>query len=198
MEHKASQPVVLVIGGPNGAGKSTCAEGILGDSLKVFHFVNADTIARGLSAYEPQTVAMHAGRLMVERLHQLGRERTDFAFETTLSGRTHAKFLADLKRLGYRIELLYISLPRPELCIERVAKRVAQGGHAVPPADILRRYHRSFRNLFNLYMPLADSWQMYDNSLPDPHLIAYNNRSAEIIVEDKASYDNLKKYARLD
>jgi len=193
MSKAPKQPVVLVLAGPNGAGKSTCAEGVLSEALKLPHFVNADTIARGLSAYRPETVAMQAGRLMIERLHDLQRQRSSFAFETTLSGRVYAGMLSEMKQQGYWIDLLYVCLPRPELCIERVAKRVSQGGHHVPSKDIHRRFSRSIDNLFNLYMPLANYWRIYDNSASAPRLIAYKSLDGATSVIDRTVFDDLKK-----
>ena len=83
----AIAPLVVVLAGPNGAGKSTSAAHLLRGALAVDEFVNADTIAQGLSAYRPESAAVTAGRVMLERLRFLARERRDFGFETTLAGR---------------------------------------------------------------------------------------------------------------
>ncbi len=188
---RQNQPIVLVIGGPNGAGKTTCASGIMGHSLRMFHFVNADTLARGLSAYQPETVAVQAGKLMVKRLRDLGRQRSHFAFETTLAGKAHARFLRKLKAAGYWIDLLYISLPNPELCIERVAQRIPSGGHHIPETDIRRRFTRSMDNLFRIYLPLANRWRIYDNSQRLPRIIARGMNPGEPELIDKDYYDEL-------
>jgi predicted ABC-type ATPase len=195
MNTPQSKPVVLVVAGPNGADKTTCAEGVLGESLRLFHFVNADMIAKGLSAFTPQSVAMQAGRLMIQRLEELSSRREDFTFETTLAGRTHVRRLHDLKQVGYRIDLLYISLPQADLCVERVAIRVSQGGHNIPESDIRRRFHRSLKNLFNFHMPLADSWKIYDNSGGSFRLIAEGGQTTAATLLDKASYEDLQKQA---
>ena len=83
-----SQPHVIVIGGPNGAGKSTIAPLILRDYLAIPDFVNADQIAAGLSAYNPEAAAFEAGRIMLRRLQELAESGKSFAFESTLSSRT--------------------------------------------------------------------------------------------------------------
>ena len=93
-------PHVIVIAGPNGVGKSTTAPAILKDYLGVTEFVNADTIAQGLSAFNPEGAAFHAGRIMLRRLQTLASERRDFAFETTLAARSYAPWLTALKRSG--------------------------------------------------------------------------------------------------
>jgi len=83
-------PHVIVLGGPNGSGKTTTAPHLLRDALAVNEFVNADTVARGLSAFDPQRTAMEAGRIMLARLRELARRRVHFAFETTLASRSFA------------------------------------------------------------------------------------------------------------
>ena len=159
-----NQPHVIIIAGPNGAGKSTTAPHLLKDLLGVTEFVNADVIAQGLSAFATETVAFQAGRIMLNRLHQLADKRRNFAFETTLSTRSYATFLQKLKAQGYRIYLVFLWLPGPEMSIARVAERVRSGGHFVPDAVVYRRYQRGLSNFFNLYKPLADQWRFYDNA----------------------------------
>lgn len=158
-------PKVVVIAGPNGAGKSTTAPAILRDALKVQEFVNADTIAAGLSAFSPESVALAAGRIMLDRVHELAREGRDFAFETTLASRTFAPWLRDLQAKGYKFHLVYLCLPTVELAVARVAERVRRGGHAVSEDIVRRRYARSLDNFFNLYSQFANSWVMMDNSI---------------------------------
>jgi predicted ABC-type ATPase len=157
-------PNLYIIGGANGSGKTTVALGLLPNPLGVFEYVNADAIALGLSPLNPESMAIQAGRLMLERLQVLASSGTDFAFETTLAARTYAPFLKDCKAKGYTINLLYFWLRSADLALERVARRVASGGHVVPEADILRRYERGRRNLLELYLPLSDNWIVYDNS----------------------------------
>src|SRR5688572_21351805 len=125
------RPLVVVLAGPNGAGKSTSAGLILRDALAVSEFVNADSIAGGLSAFRPETVALAAGRIMLARMRTLAAARADFAFETTLASRSFAPRLAAMKRDGYEVHLAFLSLPSPDLAVARVAERVAMGGHDV-------------------------------------------------------------------
>lgn len=168
----SAQPHVIVVAGPNGAGKSTAAPHLLRDALEVVEFVNADAIAAGLSAYRPESVAIAAGRLMLNRIRHLAASRVTFAFETTLASRSFAPWIADLKQSGYHVHLLFLWLDNPELAVRRVAMRVRHGGHDVPEPVVRRRYEKGLRNFFRLYLPLVDSWQLFDNSMKEPRLIA--------------------------
>jgi predicted ABC-type ATPase len=166
-------PKVVVIAGPNGAGKSTAAPAVLRNALLVNEFVNADTIAAGLSAFSPETVSVTAGRVMLERIRKLAGDRCDFAFETTLASRTFAPWLRKLQNNSYRFHLIYLSLPTVELAVARVAERVRRGGHAIAEDIVRRRYERSLINFFGIYGGFADSWLMVDNSVrPRPRLVA--------------------------
>ena len=179
-------PKVVVIAGPNGAGKSTTAPRLLREALAVQEFVNADTIAAGLSAFAPQTVAFAAGRVMLGRVRELAAMQSDFAFETTLASRTFAPWLRALKQQDYLLHLIYLWLPSADLAVERIAERVRRGGHTVPEMDIRRRYVKSLSNFFNLYRPIADSWLMLDNSQqPEPRPVAWRNIGGPVhIVQD--------------
>ncbi|MBI2355104.1 MAG: zeta toxin family protein [Deltaproteobacteria bacterium] len=177
------KPHVIIIAGPNGAGKSTTAPAVLQGVLGVTEFVNADTIAAGLSAFNPEKAAFHAGRVMLERLQQLAANGENFAFETTLASKTFAHWLKTLKVKGYAFHLIYLWLPSPEFAVARVAERVRMGGHNVPEETIRRRYHAGLKNFFNQYQPLADTWRMYDNSAPgDPCLLSYGEHSKVVSV----------------
>lgn len=181
------QPHVIVIGGPNGAGKSTIAPLVLRDYLAVPDFVNADQIAAGLSAFNPEGAAFEAGRIMLRRLDELAASGRSFAFESTLSSRTFSVFLKRLKAQGYRINLCYVWLNSIALAQERVALRVKMGGHNIPPDVIARRYARSIQNFRDLYLPIADRWRIYDNSSEgNSRLIARGGEavSTDIYEED--------------
>ena len=150
------QAHIIIIGGPNGAGKSTTAPALLKGTLGVTEFVNADTIARGLSAFQPEGTAFHAGRVMLERIRFLAKGQKDFAFETTRASLTYAPWIKELKNKGYIFHLVFLWLPSEEFAIARVAERVRMGGHNVPEEIIRRRYTKGMRNFFRLYKPLAD------------------------------------------
>jgi predicted ABC-type ATPase len=137
---------------------------LLRDYLQVDEFVNADVIARGLSEFQPDTVAMQAGRIMLQRLDALGRARKDFAFETTLASRTFAERIRALKAAGYSAHLVFLYVHAPEVAIARVAERVRQGGHDIPEDVIRRRFDAGLHNFFKLYQPLCNTWTILDNS----------------------------------
>lgn len=158
-------PLAVVIAGPNGAGKSTLAPVIARDGFQLRDFVNADEIARGLSGFDPAGAALQAGRVMLQRLEELASHRASFSFETTLATRSYATWLRALKTEGYQVELLFVWLPSPELAIQRVADRVRLGGHDIPVDVIRRRYELGLRNLFRLYLSIADRWTVVDNSV---------------------------------
>ncbi len=190
-------PLVVVIAGPNGAGKSTTAPKLLSHALEVQEFVNADTIALGLSALRPETVAFAAGRVMLARLKALARLRADFAFETTLASRSFAPWLDTLRASGYRAHLAFLSLPNVELALSRVAERVRLGGHNVPADVVRRRFGSGLKNFFSLYRQRVDSWQVFDNSgLGVPSLIASRRPGESHRIEDREAWTNLLEQAR--
>lgn len=167
-------PRCIIIAGPNGAGKTTFAREFLLRETGVIRFVNADLIAGGLSPLRPELAARQAGRLVLTELSRLVKARENFAFESTLSGRTYLQLLTRWKTAGYRIEIVFLSLQSVQLALQRVATRVRQGGHDVPRADVLRRFERSLDNFHRLYRPLAHTWSLYDNSGNAPRLLERN------------------------
>jgi predicted ABC-type ATPase len=169
----AAGPHAIVLAGPNGAGKSTTAPMLLRDAFEVKEFVNADAIAQGLSAFAPENAAADAGRIMLRRLHELAEKRINFAFETTLTARSFAPWLATLTAAGYRSHLMFLALPSAEMAVGRVSLRVALGGHNIPEDTIKRRFAAGLAYFFRLYRPVVSSWMFYDNSSPArPLLVA--------------------------
>jgi len=158
--------------------------------------VNADTIARGLSASSQERVAIKAGRIMLQQVKRFARAGKDFAFETTLASRSFAPWLVGLQRQSYRVHLIYLWLPSPELAVRRVAERVRLGGHGIPEEVIGRRYERSLNNFFRLYRPIADSWLIIDNSqIPPNKAIAWRNLGGPVQIDDLSAWDELwRKY----
>lgn len=182
------QPIAIVLGGINGAGKTTSSQRLLAEQLALMCFVNADAIARGLNAFAVESVALQAGRVMLARLDELVEDRADFAFETTLSGRTYLAFLKSIRQKGYAVELYYFWLRSPEMAVSRVQSRVKSGGHNIPEATIRRRYGRSLAAFWNDYRHLADSWYLYDNSSTDAILVAAGSQSDTPMIADEAAW----------
>jgi predicted ABC-type ATPase len=183
-------PNVYVVAGPNGAGKSTFARLFLPEYADCREFVNADLIAAGLSPFNPESLAIQAGRLMLERIETLAGSGVDFGFETTLAGRGHVPLLRKLRGDGYRIHLFFLWLPDQELALARVRERVLSGGHSVPEEVVRRRFTRGLVNLFDLYAPLLDTYILFDSSRDEPRPVAF--RIAEdLLVLDKTSFDRI-------
>ena len=167
---------IFVIAGPNGAGKTTFAIEFLPHEADCPVFVNADLIAAGLSPFRPSQVAVEAGRLVLKQVDAIARQGRSFAFETTLSGRGHARRIAEWREQGYRVKLFFLRLPTPEAAISRVAQRVSEGGHDVPEAVIRRRFRGGWRNFEEIYRDLVDTWALYDNSGGAPILLGEGGR----------------------
>ena len=154
-------------------------------------FVNADEIAKGLSPFNPEGVAIQAGRLMIDRIIHLLKEGETFAFETTLATRSYIKLIQQAQKRGYFVTLLFFSLSSPEQAVARVAKRVSQGGHNIPLEVIHRRFHAGLQNLFQLYIPVVDYWALYDNSTVPSAKIACGWKDQRVNVVDETRYIDL-------
>ena len=157
-----------IIAGPNGAGKTTFAENFLPVEAVCLNFINADLIARGIAPFNPESVALEAGKLFLKRMDAVVTNKKAFAFETTLSGLNYVEKIKKWKKIGYEVILYYLSLPDEEMAVERVQLRVAQGGHDVPVDVIKRRYHRGWKNFLDHYKDIVDTWVIFDNSGNSP------------------------------
>lgn len=185
-------PRVVVLGGINGAGKTTASNHILVKVFQISKFVNADRIARGLNGINPEAEAFRAGRIMLDELNDLASRRVDFAFESTLAGKAYAAWLNSLRSAGYEVYLFYYWLNSPELAISRIANRVAAGGHFVPDQTVRLRYQRSVRNFFELYQPVCDWWEVYDNSYGERELIAIGSTD-DILIGNQDLWEQFQR-----
>ncbi len=162
---------VIIIAGPNGAGKTTFARSFLPREGNCPNFINADLIAAGLAPFKPDTAAVQAGRLMLTEMRRYLAKGDSFAFETTLSGRSYAQKIPIWQAAGYTVDLIFLKLRSVRLAQARVKARAAQGGHSVPANVIQRRFLQGWQNFETLYRPLANHWELYDNSGDSPILI---------------------------
>lgn len=188
-------PNVIVISGANGAGKSTLAPFLLRDTFGILEYVNADTIAQGLSAFAPEKFALEAGRIMLKQLKTLASQKKDFAFEMTLATKFYGRWLKELQKNGYEFHLIFLYLQSAELAVERVRERVRIGGHHIPEDVIRRRYKAGLRNFFEIYRSPADSWRFYDVSQKSPDLIAFKEEK-ELQIIDKDLWKRIQKTAK--
>ena len=189
---KSQIPRVVIFAGPNGAGKSTHADAIVA-ALGIDTFVNADYIARGLSGRHADAVAMQAGRIMLTRLKELAAAKLDFAFESTLSSRSFAPFLRQLKSQGYQVAIYYFSLTSASLALRRVKLRVAMGGHDVSEDTVRRRFGRSLHNFYSLYVPLADRLVMFDNSTTGKATLVAIQDGGDLQIKEPKPWLKLQK-----
>lgn len=188
---ESSKPTVYVIAGPNGAGKTTFAQQYLPRHAKCDEFINADLIAAGLSPFKPESQSVAAGRLMLDRIDELTAAERNFAFETTLAGRGHAKRLQKMRNeRGYKVAMFFIWLPAVEQAMARVAARVREGGHDIPEQTIRRRYRLGIQNFGRLYAPVIDHWVVYDGSRR-PAIIVVEEENATRTVFDDNRYETI-------
>lgn len=187
---------LYIICGCNGAGKTTASYTVLPEILDCREFVNADEIARGLSPFNPSSVAIEAGKLMLQRIEDLLGADETFSIETTLATRSYVNLVKRAQAKGYRVCLLFFWLNSPELAMKRVAERVSKGGHDIPQDIIKRRYASGINNLFKLFIPIVDYWAIYDNSGVDRMKIASGKLNNSAIIYNKELYDNIIAYVR--
>ena len=185
---------LYIIAGCNGAGKTTASFTILPEILNCKEFVNADEIAKGLSPFQPEKVSIEAGRIMLERINDLLNSQANFAFETTLATKSYRSKIFLAKEKGYNVTLLFFWLRNADLAIERVRTRVIEGGHHIETEVIRRRYINGIKNLFEIYLPIADEIMIFDNSEGKHDLIAEKTIESEIEVLNEVKFNQLKSY----
>ena len=185
---------LYIIAGCNGAGKTTASNTILPKSLLVKEFVNADEIAKGLSPFNPESVAIEAGRLMLKRIDDLLEAGESFSIETTLATKSYVNLVRKAHERGYIVHLLFFWLESVELAKQRVAERVACGGHNIPMPVIERRYKAGIKNLFELYMREADVWVLYDNNGKSGVRLAFGGRNVPTRIKDVVKFGKIKDY----
>src|SRR5271154_175036 len=183
---------VYIIGGPNGAGKTTFARKFLPIYGPCENFVNADLIAEGLSPFAPEKVVVRAGRLLLEEIESLAAREADFAFETTMSGRTHLNLIRALIVKGFKVHIFFVWVSSVDQTLSRIRDRVLHGGHSVPEEVVRRRFERSIRNFLVHYRPLADRWYLFSNSGTNPVLVA-SQEGMHLIVVDRIRYNDLTR-----
>lgn len=184
---------LYIIAGPNGAGKTSASFTILPEIIQCKEFVNADEIAKGISPFQPEKVAVEAGRIMLKRVNELLHNNESFAFETTLSSRSYKQKIEKAKIEGYTITLIFLWLESINLAKERVATRVLDGGHNIEPDVIERRYVKGIKNLFDIYIPIVHGAFVFDSSLEIPEIIAQKTLESDLEIIHRSKYAQLRE-----
>lgn len=180
------KPRLILIGGANGSGKTTLAREYI--SLENFPYLGADQLAFELRPENVESVAIEAGRLFIQKIAESIQLSETFIVESTLSGLSLRKWLKKARDAGFEIEIAFVYLDSPQLCIERVSARVSRGGHNVPDEDILRRYFRSNSNFWYHYKKLADIWKLYNNTGNGVLPVAFGDVN-EAQIEDSRRFE---------
>ena len=183
-------PNFYLIAGPNGAGKTTFAREWLPKRIAWENFLNADIIAAEMCPADPESVALPAGRMMLERMAECEAAGLDFATETTLAGLSYVRIIKRLQEKGYDTHLAFVWVREVEYSIARVAHRVKMGGHNIPEVVIRRRFKAGLRNLFGVYRPLLASWQLYDNAEDETVFVA-EELGKELTVYEPLLYQEI-------
>ena len=178
----ASNKEILIVAGGNGVGKTTFARAFLQEYD--YDFLNADEIAKGLSAENPSAKKISAGKLFFQRLNEAVVQNKSLLIESTLSGRYLQKLLETWQKQNYQITIIFLFAESFEILIERIAERVKKGGHFVPDEDVRRRFVRGKQNFWNVYKNLADSWSLFYNTNDSFKKIAAGEEDKIITIDE--------------
>ena len=187
-------PILYIIAGPNGVGKTTFADRYLPDEAKQLEFVNADLIARGLSPYDPDSVAIEAGKIALRRIRELIEQRAGFTWETTLSGKTAVTWLRQAREAGYELKAYFLWVRDVEIAMQRVRQRVTEGGHNIREEISRRRFMKTIQNFFDVYRPLLHSWKLLENDESGPRLLAVE-KAGRLVVRDRLKFESICRAA---
>ena len=154
-----------------------------------YEFLNADEIAKSLSAENPSEKKISAGKLFFQRLNEAVAQDKSLLIESTLSGRYLQKMFGTWRKRDYQINIIFIFAESSEILIERIAERVKKGGHFVPDEDVRRRFMRGKENFWNIYKDLADSWSLFYNTNDSFKKIAAGEEN-KIITIDENLFEN--------
>ena len=186
---------LYIIAGANGSGKSTLAKILLKE--KQLEFLNADDIAKEIAPNAMNNVPISAGKVYFQRLNLYFKNNKSFAVETTLSGKNTLKIIEQAKKQNYTIILIYSFLNNCTSCINRVRKRVQNGGHNVPEQDITRRYYKSIYNFWNKYLFLVDEWTIFYNGYDYAPIVIANGNKNNIKISNSVMYNEFQDIIKL-
>lgn len=159
----SATPTIYIVAGPNGSGKSTLTRSRKFGGVEL---IDPDAIARRISLVDPEGAVRTAQREAVRTRRTAIADGRTVVMETTLAGKTMLLLMDQARSLGYKIELHYVSVDSVAQALDRIANRVALGGHGVPEEDVRRRFNRSLANLPAAIARSDKTW-IYDNASPD-------------------------------
>lgn len=189
--------ILYIIAGANGSGKSTLAEVLLKE--KHLQFLNADEIAKEIAPDSINKVPISAGKIYFQRLDEYFKGNKSFAVESTLSGNNVVRIISKARKQNYKIILVYSFLSNCITCIERVKRRVQNGGHNVPEEDIIRRYYKSLIKFWDKYRLLVDEWTIFYNGYEyAPVIVSFGEKNNFDIInkEMQNHFNSILKYAK--
>lgn len=187
-----TKPTLWLVAGPNGVGKTTYAFRHIRQVSGSARFVNLDEIARGLSPLEPDDGRLAAARIALVQIGNwldaapagTAALRKPFTIETTLAGLTHLRTIARARAADWQVGMLYFAVKDVEICLQRIARRVSEGGHDVPEVDARRRFARSSAN-FARYVCAVDFWRVFDNThLDRPSVVSEGRQGCRALDLD--------------
>lgn len=184
------EPTCFIIAGPNGAGKTTFALRYLPQTAGCKNFINADFLAYGLSPFDSLAAQYKAGEIFLREIYANIEKRVDFAFETTLAGRSQINLLKKIREDDWQIILFFLWLPDAAFSMNRIRERVKQGGHDIPDDTIFRRFPRVMHNFIKIYIPLCDKIFCYDNSGSEPVIVFVKDENGQKISNNNI-YDRI-------
>ncbi|MBN1972948.1 MAG: hypothetical protein JW787_04875 [Sedimentisphaerales bacterium] len=187
---KKIKPTCFIIAGPNGAGKTTFALRYLPQTAGCKNFINADFLAYGLSPFDSLAAQYKASEIFLREIYANIEKRVDFAFETTLAGRSQINLLKKLREDDWQIFLFFLWLPDAAFSMNRIRERVKQGGHDIPDDTIFRRFPRVMHNFIKIYIPLCDKIFCYDNSGSEPVIVFVKDENGQKISNNNM-YDRI-------
>ena len=178
----STQPFVLMIAGPNGSGKTTLTDYMRNKNISCGEYVNADDIAETLAIGTYYERTIEAQRISEQRRNYFLTNMISFSFETVMSHHSKLKLLREAKALGFFVRMFFVGIGDPAINIERVALRVAQGGHDVPKDRIVKRWHRTMNHVFEAIL-LCDEAIIFDNSALTGmrSVFVWNNGSGKLV-----------------